>query len=141
MTIDIRWDDEAQTILRLNFERSWTVDDFNRMIHRAFAIVRMVAHPVYVIADLRRIDDWPVGIAWGMYDSDRIRPPNWKGVIMITDDIRPDSVTIAIADAHQTMTGRQLRIVHTEAEAYDQVQQLLRAMNDDARPPETQPPD
>lgn len=126
MSIEVAWGDDAKTILRMTCAETWDMDDFSRAMRAAGGSVRGVAHPVYVIADLRATREIPQGITWGLYDVSRDLPPNWAGSIFIVPAFAEDSLMELVAGLHRQLTGRQISTAKTEVEAFERVEQFKR---------------
>jgi hypothetical protein len=126
MSIEIAWGDEDKTILRLTCGEVWDVEDVHRVMPTAFAMLREVEHPVYVITDLRATRDLPFGIMWVLYDYARKVPPNWARAITITPGIGTHPLTESITGTHKQLTGREINSVKTEEEALALIERLKR---------------
>ena len=61
MNIEIVWDNEAKSILRYIYGRSWTWTDFNAAAKTAYAMLDTVDHKVSVIMDFQNANIIPQG--------------------------------------------------------------------------------
>jgi hypothetical protein len=52
MGIITRWDDKQQTIVLLEFETSWTLDDLKQAVQEADALIGSVDHRVDLLIDI-----------------------------------------------------------------------------------------
>jgi hypothetical protein len=53
MQIQVKWADDAHTIVHLTFERGWTWDNLKAAIHQADALIDSVPHTVHLMIDIR----------------------------------------------------------------------------------------
>ena len=61
MNIELVWDNEAKTILRYIYGRSWTWADFSMAAKEAYTILDSVEHKVSIIMDFQNANIIPQG--------------------------------------------------------------------------------
>ena len=54
MAIDITWDNEAQTIIRVDFVSKWSWDDYHEMVKTITHMMNDVGHSVDIIYNLQQ---------------------------------------------------------------------------------------
>jgi hypothetical protein len=59
MTIEVRWDDEQQSIIRWTFPKQWAWDEFYSALQGSRAMVRQQSHIVDVIVDMTMSELFP----------------------------------------------------------------------------------
>jgi hypothetical protein len=76
MGIKASWDNEDHTILRFNYEGSWTWDDLHNALSQGHAMMRTETHTVDVLIDVSQSRLIPSGaLARGKHIDD-IKPDN-----------------------------------------------------------------
>lgn len=83
MSIELKWEDEAKTILRHTYKGAWTVEEFYRAVDESRALLLEVGHPVDLIIDMREGPNPPRGIAPAYQYADRKVPPNQRLIVMV----------------------------------------------------------
>jgi len=61
MKIKSEWDNDAQSVIRHEFERGWTWTDFHQALDNAYNMMGTVDHEVHVILDFRNANLIPNG--------------------------------------------------------------------------------
>lgn len=96
MGTTLRWLDDRHSILYLQFQGEWTMEEFKSAIARGNIMVRTVDWPVYVIADYLESAVPPFGIVWEFRRAARLVAPNLVMVISITNSDLIRSVVSAV---------------------------------------------
>lgn len=60
MGINVQWYDDAKTILFVQYEAEWTIEDFYDSITRSYDLMETVEHPVDIVQDLTQMQFFPV---------------------------------------------------------------------------------
>lgn len=61
MSIQVMWDDDARTIIRLEYAEQWTWDEVTAALAEEIALLHSVEHDVCIIHDLRQSSGLPDG--------------------------------------------------------------------------------
>ncbi len=59
MAINVKWEDEQRTVIRIAFQRGWTWDDLNKAIVQADQMIISVPHEVHLLIDIRNAGGLP----------------------------------------------------------------------------------
>jgi hypothetical protein len=117
MSVDFRWDNDEQTVIRFVAEGVWNWNDFHKNVRRATFWFDSVKHPVETIIDLRGTTKLPAG-AMGHIRSlgKRIHPHGRDRVVIIGLD---KSIADPLGGADRTYhdSERLIRFVDTDVEA------------------------
>jgi hypothetical protein len=117
MPIELRWDNDDKTVIRLVATDSWNWNDFYKTMRQAATWFYAVLHPVELVIDLRGTTKMPAG-ALGHIRSlgKRIAPPGHDRVLLI--GLESGLVqTLGGADGRYSADDRLIRFVQTEDEA------------------------
>jgi hypothetical protein len=116
MNVEIRWEDEARTLIRHTYSGVWNWDDFYSVLEQRPADLR-IGGGIPMIIDVRGVTSFPSDMILHLREAAKMAE--------ITDDL-----IIVIANSSTLATlfhlfvrvynriGRRLRLVNTEAEAY-----------------------
>jgi hypothetical protein len=126
MGITVSWDDQQQTVVRMQFAGEWSLEDFRGANLQTVTLVRSVDHPVYVLSDLRASGDIPLGILWQLRDIAGMRPSNWGGGIALTKNVIIKSVVDVLGRIYMGQQEQRLFVVATEEEAEAVIARLKR---------------
>lgn len=129
MGITVNWEDEAQTILRMEFEGHWTVDELRKVGTDCILMIRTVKHPVYVVSDFTESAGVPIGVFWQARDLNQMRPPNWEAGITITRDALSRNLLEMFGHVYLGARRMRLHAVGSRAEA----ETLIQCLKDEKR--------
>lgn len=87
MGITVAWQDEQETIIRMNYRGFWTNEDFHDAGVRAIMMARSRTDPIYVVSDYTESETAPLGVLWQARDLSQMRPSNWAGGVTVTQDM------------------------------------------------------
>ncbi|MBZ0293422.1 MAG: hypothetical protein K8L99_12720 [Anaerolineae bacterium] len=84
MGIEYRWDNDAQTVIRMVVDGTWNWNDFHKNLRRMTFWLDSVDHPVELVIDLRASHKLPAG-AFGHIRSlgKKIHPNGRDRVVII----------------------------------------------------------
>ena len=86
MAIELRWDDQAKTIIREDYRGQWTWDNFFAMSAQANDMMKSVPHTVDIIANMKD-GMMPMSGASMSFTKKVLEalPPNWGIMIIVTN--------------------------------------------------------
>jgi hypothetical protein len=84
MPIQVFWEDDAQTIVRYNFEGTWTWDELYPAYYQAIAMEKSVTDRVDVILDMRDSGRVPANALLHIKNISEKQPPNIGLSIFVT---------------------------------------------------------
>jgi hypothetical protein len=117
MGVTVMWDDDEQSIVRLNFEGDWKLDELRAIGQRGMLMMHSVDHPVCMITDFTRSKTLPLGILWQTRELYRLRPENWRTSIVITQDAIIRNLAEIFSQFYMIPRQHALFIVKTDPEA------------------------
>lgn len=85
-TITYTWEDEDHTILRIDYQRGWTLSDFERVIGDAMTTIQQVSHGVYTLNDFGAELTLPPGFFRVLYRMQKTMPKNLQLAVLVTED-------------------------------------------------------
>ncbi|MFZ4815663.1 MAG: hypothetical protein ACOYL5_14085 [Phototrophicaceae bacterium] len=74
MTLEIRWYDEAKTIIYHRYVGDWTLEETYHIIDATYDMMMSVSHTVNVITDMREAGKAPNILSTSRYANQRIAP-------------------------------------------------------------------
>ena len=133
MAIQVVWDDEEHTVVRMVLDNTWDLAEFRDACYQTMALIRTVSHPVYVLSNITLPPTIPYGLLWQLRDLNRMRPPNWGGGIAIAKDSFVTTLVATLSQIYMEQQKQRLFVVTSEAEAYAVISRLK---GDDRKPAE-----
>lgn len=133
MAIQVGWDDEEHTIVRMVLDNTWDLAEFRDACYQTMALIRTVSHPVYVLSNITLPPTIPYGLLWQLRDLNRMRPPNWGGGIAIAKDSFVTTLVATLSQIYMEQQKQRLFVVTSEAEGYAVITRLK---GDDRKPAE-----
>ncbi len=123
MGIHVTWDNEAKTVIRFDFDTTWTWSDFSAAIMEGRALMKTVSHNVHSLLNLPSGMAMPGGNALSnLQRIIRTMPPN-MGISVIANG---SSLVNALANivtrvyrAQQFITVNSLEAARALLEEYD----------------------
>lgn len=117
MGVDFRWDDDAQTVMRVLAEGTWNWNDFHKTMRRATFWFDATKHPVEMVIDLRGSTKLPAGaLAHIRSLGKRIHPRGRDRVVIIGLD-EAVAQPLGGADGIYRDSEREIRFVSSDADA------------------------
>ena len=83
MSVQSKWYDEAQTIIRYTFEDQWTWDDYNAALNHCRALLDTVNYPVDLIYDFNHAPTPPRNLVTRFWQVSMTRHQNISGLIVV----------------------------------------------------------
>ena len=87
MSIQVCWDNEDRSIIRLDFEVRWSIFDLKRKLRACMAMMRSVDHSVGIIFDLSQFSGTPAQTLGDALDLLLHMPPNRGVLVLVSRDI------------------------------------------------------
>ncbi len=102
MCIRVEWSNEAQTAIRIVYEKGWNWRDHQLALDAVNALLDTVAHPVDLLFELEHSMPQAEDTAWSVAQSGPLHP-NWSGrlVVVSADEAMARAIleaTPALAD-------------------------------------------
>lgn len=108
MSVEMRWYDEAHTILYIKVVGQWTWDDYSTSRNNIAQMGATVEHDFHSISDLTEAISVPMGdILSQIASSLNVNPPNYKLAIWVN---APQILEAAISILNAAITGYPTRI-------------------------------
>lgn len=82
MAIRVSWDSKAQNVIRYDFDKTWTAQDFEHAVEQSFTMTESVEHTVDVIMDFSRCQELPHGFILYLKRKMMVLPAN-RGSIVV----------------------------------------------------------
>jgi hypothetical protein len=85
MKIEVRWDNEAKTIILLTFQPGWAWPDLHRAVEVADQLIVSVPHRVHLIIDIRQAGGLPrdfMTAAGDLFAQGEARPNEGKKIVV-----------------------------------------------------------
>lgn len=82
MGITVHWDDDAQTIIRWDFENHWTWDEFREAFDESRRMIENITHRVDVIPNVTQTPHLPIGALAEFKRLDRQLPDTVKLIVV-----------------------------------------------------------
>lgn len=127
MAIQVVWDDEEHTIVRMVLDNTWDLAAFRDACYQTMALIRTVSHPVYVLSNITLLPTIPYGLLWQLRDLNRMRPPNWGGGIAVAKDSFVTTLVATLSQIYMEQQKQRLFVVTNEAEGYAVIAKLKQA--------------
>jgi hypothetical protein len=86
MAIQVYWEDDSKTIVRYDFEGTWTWDDLYKVFYQALAMETSVSHRVDVILDMRQSGRIPHNALTHIKNISDKEPPNIGLSVFVTSN-------------------------------------------------------
>ena len=83
MGVGVSWDDQAKTILRLDYSEKWTWAEVSTAMDEGITLMRSVTGKVCIIHDLTRSAAVPAGALTNAKRFTTGLPPNWDLSIVV----------------------------------------------------------
>jgi hypothetical protein len=97
MTIEVNWEDEAHTVVLLEFKGALTWKDYDDGVDKTYALMRTVDHKVDVISFMHPTVRLPKGDAIShIKRAFMVRPPNMRKGLLIGSDLFGEAVVRAL---------------------------------------------
>src|SRR5215831_15558606 len=107
MGIRIAWDDEAQSICRIEFDKPFNWADYHDAVNQLWATVKTVDHPVDIIGSFASGSSLPRGFPLlHLQRSTRTQPRNIRTVVMVNFDPYSQSLILALAKLNRAADTR-----------------------------------
>src|SRR5574341_205893 len=116
MPTEIAWDNPEQTLIRIDFNGSWTWADYDRAFDDAHALAREVDHRVDILANALKAD--PPRDYNALPHIRRVwdtRPPNLGIWVVVMNNYFLERITRLVADVVAT-SNKVVRFARTEDE-------------------------
>ena|SRR5689334_12914000 len=85
MTIEVKWDNDEQIIIRWNFVGRWTEQELHEAIRQSNELVEAQDHTVNHIIDFSRAEGLPPNIISGAKNAINQMPKNLGQVVVLTE--------------------------------------------------------
>ena len=124
MPINIYWDNDDKTIIRVDIIQPWELDEFYRLHEVTTGMLNTVDHKVAFIADVRELGGLPRGIS--LRQTSKVLSaahPNDLGMILIGMNRGIQMFMNVILRVFPVVTN--VILVQTEDEAYQKAYDLL----------------
>jgi hypothetical protein len=118
MGVDVFWEDETKTVVRLSFNGEWNWRDYYTAVQQSNAMLESVRHKVHIITDFRDGATLPpqafIHLRRALFDV----PLNWGLSVFVTGDNTPmNSLMQSFVKMHPRL-GKRIRIVPSLEDAY-----------------------
>lgn len=95
-TIRYIWEDDDRTILRIDYDKGWTVQDYEIVTRETIDIIEDLSHSVYTINN---------------FGSNIIPPAGFYKVLHRLQPLVPDNIEMVISVAHGPMLELLVRLI------------------------------
>ena len=130
MPIDVRWDNDDKTVIRLVATDSWNWNDFHKRLRQAATWFYAVLHPVELVLDLTGTTKMPAGALGHLRSLGKRIAPQGRDRLLIIGLESGLAQTLGGADGRYSPDDRLLRFVSTEDEAQAVLAEWLAAGED-----------
>jgi hypothetical protein len=130
MSITVKWDNEAKTIIRQTYERNWQWEEFYAIADQTRALVKTVSHQVDIIADFLESGPLPLGPA--ITNARRVLsnlPSNWNSLIVVTNNGFIRVMVMMFNSYFANTLGSKVYIVSNFSDAYNLIASLQTGQN------------
>lgn len=117
MSIDFRWDDDAQTVIRYVADGAWNWNDLHKHMRRSTLAFDRLAHPVEAILDLTRGSGFPAGAVAHLRSLGKSTHPNRTPRLVIIGVPAAIQTQLGAANGEYRARDQHIRFVETDAEA------------------------
>jgi hypothetical protein len=118
MPITVRWDNEAKTVIRYDFEGYWDWDEFRTAANEAFAFTRSVQHRVDSISYFRAGSDLPSDALFQFNRIMKTAPENRGTTVIVGGSMFINNLVSIFSKIYKPL-GQKLRLATTLNEARD----------------------
>ena len=128
MGITVQWDNFEKTVIRYDFESSWTWDDFHAAAAKSGAMTKEVKHQVHLIANMFHSAPLPEGAMLQFSNALRNAPKDRGMFVIVAGDAWMNTLA-RILGKTITRPGSKFALVATLEEAraiVTQAQQVAR---------------
>ena len=122
MSIEIAWDDEAQTIIRFTFASPWTWNEYSQAIAAAWDLAKSVDHPTDTITDMSQSRLWPDGVFTNIRRSVVEIPETTQCVVLVGGGLFVD-MAIGVLRRVYRSPGARFMLAKSVEEARDLIRQ------------------
>ncbi len=125
VSIQVVWDDAAQSMIRMIIEGSWTWEAMQDARSEVGVLLDMVPHEVTILLDLLKSRGLPNGYMWQFRRLNMASHPNAGPTVVITED----GLVISLAQMLNKLDGDKpdRRVVYT-APTLEDAQALARSL-------------
>lgn len=116
MNVEIRWEDEARTLIRHTYSGVWNWDDFYSVLEQRPADLR-IGGSVPMIIDVRGVTSFPSDMILHLREAAKMAEITDDLIIVIANSSTLTTLFHLFVRVYNRI-GRRLRLVNTEAEAY-----------------------
>lgn len=116
LSVDVRWEDEEETILLLDFSGAWTTEDYLEAAEEARQLILSKRYPVCLISSFEQNQMLPQGFLIKVYKFQRQTPPNQSLNVIVGTSPFVRSV-FSVLQKVTARTGGRIRLVTTIEEA------------------------
>jgi hypothetical protein len=116
LSVQVRWEDEAETILLLEFSGPWTTEDYLKAAEEARQLILAKSHQVCMISSFEQNQMLPQGFLIKVYKFQRHTPPNQSLNVVVGNSPFVRSV-FSVLQKVTARTGGRIRLVNTLEEA------------------------
>jgi hypothetical protein len=133
MGITVKWYDETHTLLFVQYDVEWTMNDFRESIETSYNLMETVEHPVDIIQDLSQMRHFPVVLmSMGRFTEAKAHPRK-RYMIMAGANMFVEKL-IGVAKVIAPSVTEDLHFVPTLDQAFIKLD-ALRANVPDPLPP------
>ncbi len=126
MGIEVLWDNEEKTIIRYDYGKDWSWDDFWTAVETSNAMVRTVSHTVDFIANFEGGTPPPLGAFSKFKRAQEISPPN-VGIIAIAGGSSFINALVSTFSRIYKQLGQRLIMTSTLSEAREKLAERQKA--------------
>ena len=83
MPITVEWDDEAHTVIVLDFDGAWTWDEYEASRQEANVLLKQVSHPVAMIVDFHNSEYSPNDVLTHAHHALDTTPINLRHFVLV----------------------------------------------------------
>ena len=116
MNVEIRWEDEARTLIRHTYSGVWNWDDFYSVLEQRPADLK-IGGGIPMIVDVRGITSFPSDMILHLREAAKMAEITDDLIIVIANSSTLTTLFHLFVRVYNRI-GRRLRLVNTEAEAY-----------------------
>ena len=116
LSVNVRWEDEEETILLLEFSGAWTTEDYLNAAEEARQLILSKSYRVCLISSFEPNQMLPQGFLIKVYKFQRQIPPNQSLSVVVGTSPFVRSV-FSVLQKVTARTGGRIRLVNTLEEA------------------------
>lgn len=120
MQIEVRWDNEAKTVIYLKFQRGWSWPELRRAVETADQLIISVPHTVHLMIDIREAGGLPrdfMSAAGELFEQGSARPNEGKKIVIGAGALIRTAYKGFLAVYGRQMQGRPFTFAATLDEA------------------------